>query len=42
MAAFGKNLAMEKTVVDARESLHRLCVPMEYMGYIITCGHGIH
>ena len=38
MAAFGKNLAVEKTVVDARESLRRLCVRMEYMGYIIRVG----
>ena len=38
MVAFGKNLAVESMVEDARESLCRLCVAMDFMGYIIHVG----
>ena len=33
MGAFGKNLAVESTVVEARERLRRLCVTVQFMGY---------
>ena len=33
MGAFGKNLAVESMVVEARERLRRLCVTAQFMGY---------
>ena len=33
MGAFGKNLVVESTVVEARERLRRLCVTVQFMGY---------
>ena len=33
MGAFGKNLAVESMVVEARERLRRLCFTVQFMGY---------
>ena len=38
MAAYGKNLAVESTVVDARERLRKMCETVQYMGYTRRVG----
>ena len=38
MSAYGKNLAMEESVVKARESLQKLCSTDQYMGYTRRVG----
>ena len=38
MAAYGKNLAVESTVVDAREQLRKMCETVQYMGYTRCVG----
>ena len=38
MGAFGKNLAVESMLVEARERLRRLCVTVQFMGYTRRVG----
>ena len=38
MSAYGKNLATEKPVVEARDSLQKLCCTEQYMGYTRCVG----